>query len=156
MLVTLLWTSVTKFLMSLAAETSSRWLASTAFTSSRRMVSRGRADPPDTCCNKNDMLWRSSSVADPDPHVFGPPGSGSTSQRYGSGSGSFYNHAGWCPGAAGQTRHPHPILAAIKMTCYEDPAVLRIRIRMFLGLPDPDPLVRSMDPDPDPSIIMNK
>jgi hypothetical protein len=42
----------------------------------------------------------SSSVADPDPdppdpHVFGPPvsGSGSTSQRYGSGSGSFYHHA---------------------------------------------------------------
>ncbi len=31
-----------------------------------------------------------TSVADPDPHVFGPPGSGSgsTSQRYGSGSGS--------------------------------------------------------------------
>jgi hypothetical protein len=35
------------------------------------------------------------SVADPDPRVFGPPGfgSGSTSQRYGSGSGSFYHHA---------------------------------------------------------------
>jgi hypothetical protein len=44
------------------------------------------------------------SVADPnpdppDPHVFGPPGSGSTSQMYGSGcgscsgSGSFYHHA---------------------------------------------------------------
>jgi hypothetical protein len=43
------------------------------------------------------------SVADPDPHVFGPSGSGSTSQRYGSGSGSgsgscsgsgsFYHHA---------------------------------------------------------------
>jgi hypothetical protein len=39
-----------------------------------------------------------TSVADPDPnpdppdpHVFGPPGSGSTSQRYG--SGSFYHHA---------------------------------------------------------------
>jgi hypothetical protein len=33
------------------------------------------------------------SVADPnpDPHVFGPPGSGSTSQRYG--SGSFYHRA---------------------------------------------------------------
>jgi hypothetical protein len=35
-----------------------------------------------------------SSVADldpnPDSHVFGPPGSGSTSQRYG--SGSFYHH----------------------------------------------------------------
>jgi hypothetical protein len=32
-----------------------------------------------------------ASVPDPDPpdlHVFGPPGSGSTSQRYGSGSGS--------------------------------------------------------------------
>ncbi len=49
-----------------------------------------------------------TSVADPDPNpdpdptdprVFGPPGSGSTSQRYGSGSGScsgsgsFYHHA---------------------------------------------------------------
>ncbi len=34
-----------------------------------------------------------NSVADPDPHVFGPPGSrsGSISQRYGSGSGSFYH-----------------------------------------------------------------
>ncbi len=32
-----------------------------------------------------------SSVADPDPNVFGPPGSGSNIQRYGSGSGSFYN-----------------------------------------------------------------
>jgi hypothetical protein len=32
-----------------------------------------------------------SSVADPNPHVFKPPGSGSTSQRYG--SGSFYHHA---------------------------------------------------------------
>ncbi len=29
----------------------------------------------------------------PDPRVFCPPGSGSTSQRYGSGSGSFYHHA---------------------------------------------------------------
>jgi hypothetical protein len=41
---------------------------------------------------------RDSSVPDPDPpdtHVFGPPGFGSTSQRYGSGagSGSFYHHA---------------------------------------------------------------
>ncbi len=43
-----------------------------------------------------------SSVADPDPdppdpHVFGPPGSGFISQRYGagseSGSGSFYHQA---------------------------------------------------------------
>ncbi len=37
-----------------------------------------------------------SGVADPDPpdpHVFGPSGSGSTSQRYGSGSGSFDHHA---------------------------------------------------------------
>jgi hypothetical protein len=34
-----------------------------------------------------------NSVPDPDPHVIGPPGPGSTSQRYGSGSGSFYHHA---------------------------------------------------------------
>ncbi len=37
-----------------------------------------------------------------DPHVFGLPGSGSTSQRYGSGScsgsGSFYHHAKIVPG----------------------------------------------------------
>jgi hypothetical protein len=39
-------------------------------------------------------LTHKSSVPDPDfpdPHVFGPPGSGSTSER--SGSGSFYHHA---------------------------------------------------------------
>ncbi len=29
----------------------------------------------------------------PDPHVLGHPGSGSISQRYGSGSGSFYYEA---------------------------------------------------------------
>jgi hypothetical protein len=33
------------------------------------------------------------SVADPDPYVFGPPGSGSVSQMYGSGSGSFYHQS---------------------------------------------------------------
>ncbi len=37
------------------------------------------------------------SVPDPNPHVFGPPGSGSISQKYGtgsgSGSGSFYQQA---------------------------------------------------------------
>ncbi len=35
------------------------------------------------------MKMLSTSVADP--HVFGPPGSGSMSQTYGSGSGSFYH-----------------------------------------------------------------
>jgi hypothetical protein len=42
------------------------------------------------------LVYVLCSVADPDPpdpHVFGPPGSGSTSQMYGSGSGSFYHHA---------------------------------------------------------------
>jgi hypothetical protein len=49
-------------------------------------------------------LLLTTSVADPDPdpdppdpRAFGPPGSGSTSHRYGSGSwygsGSFYHHA---------------------------------------------------------------
>jgi hypothetical protein len=46
----------------------------------------------------SDSFWIFNSVADPnsdppDPHDFGPPGSGSISQRYGSGSGSFYHHA---------------------------------------------------------------
>ncbi len=47
------------------------------------------------------LKWNlGGSVADPDPNpdppdpqVFGPPGSRSTSQGYGSGSGSFYHHA---------------------------------------------------------------
>jgi hypothetical protein len=36
-----------------------------------------------------------SSVVDPDPYVFGPPGSasGSVSHKYGSGSGSFHHQA---------------------------------------------------------------
>jgi hypothetical protein len=37
-----------------------------------------------------------TSVADPDPsdpYVFGPPGSGSISQKFGSGSESFYQQA---------------------------------------------------------------
>ncbi len=45
---TLLWTSATKFLISLAADTSSLWLASTAFTSSLRMVSSGGSCCPPT------------------------------------------------------------------------------------------------------------
>jgi hypothetical protein len=44
-----------------------------------------------------EILIYAPSVADPDPnpHVFGPPGSGSISQRYGFGfgSGSFYRQA---------------------------------------------------------------
>jgi hypothetical protein len=38
-----------------------------------------------------DWLLPLSSVVDPDPYVFGPPGSGSGCQRYG--SGSFYHQA---------------------------------------------------------------
>jgi hypothetical protein len=39
---------------------------------------------------RNMFIFFSVVDPDPDPHVFGPPGSGSTSQRYG--SGSFYQH----------------------------------------------------------------
>jgi hypothetical protein len=46
------------------------------------------------CCT---FFFLVTSIADPnpdpDPHVFGPPGSWSISQRYGSGSGSFYHWA---------------------------------------------------------------
>ncbi len=38
-------------------------------------------------------VQKSYRVADPDLYVFGPPGPGSVSQRYGSGSGSFYHQA---------------------------------------------------------------
>jgi hypothetical protein len=56
------------------------------------------SDPEETSHDMYSMLL--SSVPDPnpdqdplDPRVFWPPGSGSTSQKYGSGSGSFYHHA---------------------------------------------------------------
>jgi hypothetical protein len=51
-------------------------------------------------CSKSEAFILPSSVADPnpdsdppDPNVFGPPGSGFISQRYGSRSGYFYHHA---------------------------------------------------------------
>jgi hypothetical protein len=44
-----------------------------------------------TFANKTAYL-NSGSVADPDPYVFGPL-SGSVSQKYGSGSGSFHHQA---------------------------------------------------------------
>ncbi len=34
------------------------------------------------------FAFRPISIADPDPHIFGPPGSGFISQNYKSGSGS--------------------------------------------------------------------
>ncbi len=73
----------------------------------RRSVRRGWRScpglPPSVATQEplNTQVKVKTSVADsdPDPHVFGPPGSGSTSQRYRSGSysrsgsGSFYHHA---------------------------------------------------------------
>jgi hypothetical protein len=35
---------------------------------------------------RHRQVYLTNSVLDPDPHVFGPPGPGSISQRYGSGS----------------------------------------------------------------------
>jgi hypothetical protein len=47
-------------------------------------------DPALGKCGQRSFLQNSAGDPDPqDPHVFGPPGSGSISQRYGSGSGSF-------------------------------------------------------------------
>jgi hypothetical protein len=73
-------------------------------------------------------------------HVFRPPGSGSISQRNGSGTKTYL----------GRDLEPKK---------WPLSAVLRNQIRriyMFLGLPDPDPLVRDTDQAPDPSIIKQK
>ncbi len=110
------------------------------------------------------------SVADPDqnpdpdppvPHVFGPPGSGSISQRYGSGfgsgSGSFYHHAKivrktliltilwlfltfylWKVPSKSNKQKKIVFVGILKVTDENS----RIRIQD----PDPDPLVRGMDP----------
>ena len=50
-------------------------------------------EKPSALKREHPALVSSVADPDPDPHVFGPPGSGFTSQRYGSGSGSFYHHA---------------------------------------------------------------
>jgi hypothetical protein len=59
----------------------------------RLKIDRLNCATPDYSCQADYLC---SSVADPDPsdpYVFGPPGSGSISQRYGSGSRSFYHQA---------------------------------------------------------------
>jgi hypothetical protein len=58
----------------------------------------GGIDPKEEMVCKGRLWMDLISVADPDPpdpHVFGPPGSGSVSisQRYGSGFKSFYHHS---------------------------------------------------------------
>ncbi len=71
-----------------------------------------------------------TSVWDPDPHVFRPPGSGSISQKYGSGSGSFSFLIN--------------VLSGLK-TCLQWYAIILTS--------DPDPLVKSTDPAPGPSLF---
>jgi hypothetical protein len=67
-----------------------------------RVQERGRVGQSGCLHASGEVIGNSSSldvftsVPDtdpPDPHVFGPPGSGSVSQRYGSESGSFYDQA---------------------------------------------------------------
>jgi hypothetical protein len=86
---------------------------------------------------------RSTSVVDPnpdpdppDPHVFGPPGFGTISQRDGSGSGSFYHQA-----IKVKNLDSYCFVTSFLLFIFEndvhvpsDPS------------PDLDPLVRGMDP----------
>jgi hypothetical protein len=54
----------------------------------------GSADPdPKEIFTDPPQCLEGSGVPDPDPHVFGPTGSGSTGQRYGCGSRFFYHQA---------------------------------------------------------------
>jgi hypothetical protein len=50
--------------------------------------SRGQKAP-----NPGSRIRNTVIISVPDPHVFGPPGTGTISQRYESGSGSFYHQA---------------------------------------------------------------
>ncbi len=80
------------------------------------------------------------SVADPDPYVFGPSGSGSVSRKCRSGSGS-----GSCHHQAKIVRKT--LISTVLWLFYYllsmkndlKVSVFRIWIRMFLGLPDPNP-----------------
>jgi hypothetical protein len=55
----------------------------------------GRHSPQHHRQPSGGEFYTDNSVADPDPRIFGPPGSGfgSICQRFGSGSGSFYHQA---------------------------------------------------------------
>jgi hypothetical protein len=55
----------------------------------------------------------------PDPHVFGPPGSGSTSQRYGSGS---------CSGSGSESFHHHAKIV-INLDSY---TILRLFLTFYI------------------------
>ncbi len=103
-----------------------------------------------------------TSVADPDPnpdpYVFGPPGSGSISQMYGSGS---FNHQAKI---VRKTLISNIVTSQWLLSVKNDVNVpvfrIRIRIRMLLGLPDPhqDPFsqrCRSEVPDPHPDPYQN-
>ncbi len=115
--------------------------------------------------NKEDFLGLSVADPDPpDPPVFGPPGSGSISQRYGSGSGSFYHHAKIVRKTLFST-----ILEFFGLFIFENDVNVPSKSKkqkivffylFFVGIlkvnnensririqdPDPDPLVNGMDP----------
>ncbi len=87
----------------------------------------------------------------PDPRVFWPPGSGSTSQRYGSGSGigsgSFYHHAKII------RKILNPTILYLQKVTSRKICVKKIIFCWHLEGqwrkkqdPNPDPLVRGMDP----------
>ncbi len=62
-----------------------------------RRMPRALSRFPSTWVRISSVFFRVADPDPPDPYVFGPPGSRSISQRYGSGfgfgSGSFYHHA---------------------------------------------------------------
>jgi hypothetical protein len=64
------------------------------------------------------------SVGDPDPHIFGPPGSGSFRQSYGSGSGSFP----FLKNNACKKKFLHKIFAKIKFKADDDAGQFKKKI----------------------------
>jgi hypothetical protein len=107
------------------------------------------------------MVIHSVPDPDPGPHVFGPPGSGFTSQMYGSGSGSFYRQAK----IVRKTLIPTVLVLLLNFLSLKNDVkvpskstkkktfflisffdVLKVNDENSRIRPDPDPLVRGIDP----------
>jgi hypothetical protein len=90
------------------------------------------------------FMLEKTSVPDQDPHVFGPPESGSICQRYGSGSGSFYHQAK----IVRKSLIPTVLWLILDFLSFKNDVNIPSKSKKQKNFPnsDQDPLVRGMDP----------
>jgi hypothetical protein len=108
---------------------------------------------------RRQVKYLGNSVPDPnpdpdpsDPHLFGPPGSGSTSQRYESGSGSIsQRHGSADPDPHQNVMDPeHSLTGSTRSTSFGPPGSGSTSQRYGSGSGSISQRHGSADPDPDP------